>query len=226
MHQFLVKELPNVMTKLPELKDCIIQTLVMISISGIIAFILGMIIGIVLIATKKGGVFENKIVFNIVDKIINIVRSIPFIILLTAAIPLSRLIVGTAIGTKGAIVPLILGTVPFFSRQVESALSEVDDGVIEAAKSMGTGPFGVIFRVYLRESIPSITRVTTITFISLIGLTAMAGAIGGGGLGDFAIRYGYQRYQHDVTCITILILLLLVSIIQFFGNLIIKQTTH
>lgn len=226
MQQFFVKELPNVMNKLPELKDCILQTLIMTGISGIISFVLGLFVGIILISTKEGGVFQNKVVFNIIDKIINIFRSIPFIILLTAAIPLSRLIVGTAIGTKGAIVPLIIGTVPFFSRQVESALSETDEGVIEAARSMGTGPLGIIFRVYLRESIPALVRVTTITFISLVGLTAMAGAIGGGGLGDFAIRYGYQRYQHDVTLVTIIILLLLVSIIQFLGNLIIRKTTH
>ena len=133
---------------------------------------------------------------------------------------------GSAIGTKGAILPLIFGTVPFFSRQVETALAEVDDGLVEAAAAMGPSPVGIIFRVYLKESIPALTRVTTITVISLIGLTAMAGAIGGGGLGDFAIRYGHQRNQVDVTYVTVIILLVIVMILQGIGNLIIKKTTH
>ncbi|MDZ5001598.1 ABC transporter permease subunit, partial [Clostridium perfringens] len=125
--------------------------------------------------------------------------SIPFIILLAAAIPLTRAIVRTAIGTKGSFVPLVLGTIPFFSRHIESALSELDKGVIEAAEAMGSSPLEIIFRVYLKESVPNIIRATTITFVSLVGLTAMAGSVGGGGLGDLAIRYGYQRNQIDIT---------------------------
>ena len=160
------------------------------------------------------------------DKVVNTCRSIPFIILLAAVIPLTRLIVGTALGTKGALVPLIIGTVPFFSRQIESALSELDQGLIEAAQSMGSSPIEIILRVYLKESIPNIVRATTITFISLVGLTAMAGSVGGGGLGDLAIRYGYQRYQTDVTFVTIIILLIIVNVIQGVGDFIIKKTTH
>ena len=133
---------------------------------------------------------------------------------------------GTAIGTKGALVPLVIGTVPFFSRQIESALLELDKGVIEAAQSMGSSPIEIIFRVYLKESIPNIVRAITITFVSLVGLTAMAGSIGGGGLGDFAIRYGYQRYQNDITFVTVVILLIIVNVIQGLGNYIIKKTTH
>ena len=147
-------------------------------------------------------------------------------ILLAALIPVSRFITGTAIGTVGAMVPLVVGTVPFFSRQVESALSSVDHGLIEAAKSMGSSDVGIIFRVYLKESIPSIIRVTQITSVSLIGLTAMAGAIGGGGLGDFAIRYGHQRGQTDVTYVTVLVILLMVWIIQAVGNFFIKRLSH
>ena len=138
----------------------------------------------------------------------------------------NRAIVGTAIGTKGAIVPLIFGTVPFLSRQIENALVEVDKGVIEAAKSMGSGPIEIIFRVYLREGLAGIIRAITITFISLIGLTAIAGSVGGGGLGDLAIRYGYQRFQTDVTIVTVIILLILISIVQSIGNFLIKKISH
>ena len=218
--------LPNVMNKLPELGKSIIDTFYMIGISGSISFVFGLLLGIILVVTRKGNILENKVVFYVLDKIINIFRSIPFIILLAAAIPLTRLIVGTAVGTKGALVPLVIGTVPFFTRQIESALSELDNGLIEAAQSMGSSPVEIIFRVYLKESIPNIVRATTITFISLVGLTAMAGSVGGGGLGDLAIRYGYQRYQNDVTFVTIIILLIIVNLIQGLGDLIIKKTTH
>lgn len=218
--------LPNVVNKLPELVESIFQTLYMIGISGVISFIFGSILGIILVVTRKGNILENKIIFNVLDKVVNTCRSIPFIILLAAVIPLTRLIVGTALGTKGALVPLIIGTVPFFSRQIESALSELDQGLIEAAQSMGSSPIEIILRVYLKESIPNIVRATTITFISLVGLTAMAGSVGGGGLGDLAIRYGYQRYQTDVTFVTIIILLIIVNVIQGVGDFIIKKTTH
>lgn len=218
--------LPNVVNKIPEIGKSIIDTFYMIGISGGISFIFGLFLGITLVVTKKGSILENKTIFYVLDKIINIFRSIPFIILLAAAIPLTRLIMGTAIGTKGALVPLVIGTVPFFTRQIESALSELDQGLIEAAQSMGSSPWEIIFRVYLKESIPNIVRATTITFISLVGLTAMAGSVGGGGLGDLAIRYGYQRYQNDVTFVTIIILLIIVNLIQGIGDFIIKKTTH
>ena len=226
MEELINRLLPNVVNKLPELGKSVIDTFYMIGISGGISFVFGLILGIILVVTKKGNILENKIVFNVLDKIINIFRSIPFIILLAAAIPLTRAIVGTAVGTKGALVPLVIGTVPFFTRQIESALSELDNGLIEAAQSMGSSPLEIIFRVYLKESIPNIIRATTITFISLVGLTAMAGSVGGGGLGDLAIRYGYQRFQNDVTFVTIIILLIIVNLIQGIGDLIIKKTTH
>ncbi|HCW53879.1 MAG TPA: ABC transporter permease [Clostridium sp.] len=226
MEELINKLLPNVVNKLPELGKSIVDTFYMIGISGAISFIFGLILGIILVVTKKGNILENKIVFNVLDKIVNIFRSIPFIILLAAAIPLTRVIVGTAVGTKGALVPLVIGTVPFFTRQIESALSELDNGLIEAAQSMGSSPVEIIFRVYIKESIPNIIRATTITFISLVGLTAMAGSVGGGGLGDLAIRYGYQRFQNDVTFVTIIILLIIVNIIQGIGDFIIKKTTH
>lgn len=226
MEEILLKYIPNVLNNKAELIKCIGETVVMVSISGIISLFIGTLIGILLVVTKKGNILENLPINNIIDKVINTFRSIPFIILLAALIPLTRIIVGTAIGTKGAIVPLVFGTVPFFARQIETALLEVDKGVIEAAQSMGSGPLDIIFRVYLRESLPGIIRGITITFISLIGLSAMAGSIGGGGLGDFAIRYGYQRFQMDITYVTIVILLVFVSIIQGLGNFIIRKINY
>ncbi len=217
---------PHVLPKIDELYYSTLQTLYMMLTAGSLAFIGGLILGVVLIVTKEGGILEHRLTFVCLDRFINILRSIPFVILLAALIPLSRLLVGTAIGTVGAIVPLVVGTVPFFSRQVESALSGVDRGLIEAALSMGSSPLGIIFRVYLKESIPALVRVTQITAISLIGLTAMAGAIGGGGLGDFAIRYGHQRGQTDITYVTIVVILLMVSVIQGLGNYLIKKTSH
>ena len=226
MVEFLNQIMPNVMGKLPELWKCTGQTLSMMLYSGIISFVIGIVLGVVLTVTKKGGILQNKIIYGILDKIINIFRSIPFVILMAALRPFTRALVGTAIGTKGAMVPLVFGTVPFFTRQVETALAELDQGLIEAAQAMGNSPFEIIFRVYLKESIPALTRGTTITAISLVGLTAMAGAVGGGGLGDFAIRYGHQRNQTDVTWVTVLLMLILVSVLQGAGDLIIKKTRH
>lgn len=226
MAELLNKIIPNVMNKLPDFLAAIKDTLVMVVWSGSIAFVLGLILGIIIVVTKPGGILENKVLYQILDKLINFFRSIPFIILLTWVIPLSRAIMGTAINVPGAIVPLIMGTVPFFSRQVESALAETDQGLIEAALSMGSGPLEIIFRVYLRESVAAIARGTTITAISLVGLTAMAGAVGSGGLGDFAIRYGHDRNMTDVTWVTVIVVFILVSIIQVIGNIVVKKNRH
>ena len=226
MVAFLNNVMPNVMGRLPAFFDAIRDTLIMILWSGAFAFVIGLFLGIVITVTKPGGILDNKVIYQILDKLINFFRSIPFIILLTWVIPLSRAIMGTAINVEGAIVPLILGTVPFFSRQVESALAETDYGLIEAALSMGSGPLEIIFRVYLRESIAAIARGTTITAISLVGLTAMAGAVGSGGLGDFAIRYGHDRNMTDVTWITVIVVFILVSIIQLPGNLVVRKNRH
>ena len=224
--EFISKIFPNVITKIPELIESFNQTMYMVLISGTISLFFGMMIGVLLIVTKKGGILENKLIFTALDKVVNIFRTIPFIILLAALIPLTRFIVGSAIGTKGALVPLIFGTVPFLSRQIETALAEMDHGLIEAAQSMGSSPIQIIFRVYLKESIPNIIRAVTITVVSLIGLTAMAGAIGGGGLGDFAIRYGHQRNQVDATYATVIILIILVNLIQGISIYFIRKSTH
>ena len=226
MQELLEQWIPNVMDKLPEFGQAIIDTIVMTLWSGVIAFIAGMILGIILTVTKTGGILENRAVFQVLDKLINIFRSVPFIILLTALLPLTRFVTGTAIGVKGAILPLVFGVVPFFTRQVESALAEVDTGLIEAAESIGYSPLEIIYRVYLREGIPALARVTTITLINLIGLTARAGVVGAGGLGDFAIRYGHNRFQTDVTAVTVVVLILMVCIIQMAGSMIAKKNTH
>jgi D-methionine transport system permease protein len=218
--------IPNVLTKIPELLKCLGQTLYMMGITGGISFCIGIVLAVVLTVTRKGGILENLPLWTTADKIINFFRSVPFIILIALLIPVTRAIAGTAIGVKGAIVPLVFGAAPFFTRQIESALAEIDRGSIEAAQSLGSGPLGIIFRVYLKESVPGIIRGTTITFISLVGLTAMAGAVGGGGLGDFAIRYGYQRYQTDVTIVTVIVLILIVTIIQALGAFFARKAAH
>ena len=226
MQELLNKWIPNVMERLPDFWQAIGDTLLMVVWSGVISFVLGLALGVVVTVTRPGGILENRAVYQLLDKLINFIRSIPFIILLTAVMPLSRLIMGTAIYVRGAIVPLVFGTVPFFTRQVESALAQVDKGLVEAALSMGSSPLEIVFRVYLRESVAAIARGTTITLISLIGLTAMAGLVGAGGLGDFAIRYGHDRNMTDVTYVTVLVVFLLVSLIQFVGGRIVKKNTH
>lgn len=226
MQELLNKWIPNVMERLPDFWQAIGDTLLMVVWSGAISFVLGLALGVVVTVTRPGGILENRAVYQLLDKLINFIRSIPFIILLTAVMPLSRLIMGTAIYVRGAIVPLVFGTVPFFTRQVESALAQVDKGLVEAALAMGSSPMEIVFRVYLRESIAAIARGTTITLISLIGLTAMAGVVGAGGLGDFAIRYGHDRNMTDVTYVTVLVVFLLVSLIQFIGGRIVKKNTH
>lgn len=214
------------MARVPEFLDSIVDTLIMLGISGVISFVFGLIFGIIVTVTKKGGIFENLVIYHILDKAINIFRSIPFVILITMLLPATRLIVGTGIGVKGAIFPLIVGTVPFFSRQIESALTEVGPGVVEAAQAMGLSRFAIIFKVYLREGVPSIARAATLTAISLIGLTAMAGAVGAGGLGDFAIRYGHNRFMEDVTWVTVITIIIIVCVLQLIGDLVAKKNTH
>lgn len=218
--------LPNLDRLSGELLKSIGQTATMIGVSGTIAWVLGILVGVLLVTTRPGGILENRAVFTFFDRAIDIIRSIPFIILIVLLIPLSRFLVGTGAGVTGSFVALVFGTVPFFARQVESVLSDIDHGLIEASEAMGFSPMQIIFGVYLKESIPGITRVTMITFVSFVGITAIAGAIGAGGIGDFAIRYGYQMGYRDMIWLTVLIILAVISVFQFFGNLIIRRTTH
>lgn len=217
---------PNLEQLWPELLESIQQTAIMVSISGVIAWFLGIATGVVLVTTRRGGILENRWVFNVIDRLIDIVRSIPFIILIVLLIPVSRFVLGTGSGVNGSFVALICGTTPFFARQVEQVLSEVDAGLVEASAAMGYSPFEIIKDVYLRESIPGITRVTMITFVSLMSVTAIAGAIGAGGIGDFAIRYGYQMHYTDMIWLCVIIILATISIFQLIGNWIIRRATH
>lgn len=202
------------------------ETLNMTLVTGVAIVILGTILGIAVVVTKKGGIMENAPIAFVLDKFINFFRSVPFVILIALLVVPSTIIMGTYIGILGTYVPLVLGTVPFFARQIESSLMEVEDGLVEASEAMGCSPMQIIYRVYLKESIPSIVRGTSITLISLIGLTAMAGQVGGGGLGSFAIRFGYQRQMVDATWSTVVIILIIVTIIQGISNYIVKKTTH
>ena len=226
MQEFLNELIPNVMAKLSDFYAAIGDTLLMVIWSGAISFVLGLILGVLLTVTRPGEILEHKVLYQIVDKLVSLFRSIPFIILLTWVMPVSRAIMGTAIYVRGAIVPLVFGCVPFFTRQVESALAELDPGLIEAALSMGSTPLEIIFQVYLKESVAAIARGTTITAISLLNLTAMAGAVGAGGLGDFAIRYGHDRNMADVTNVTVVVLVLLVCLMELLGGRIVKKSTH
>ena len=199
------------------------ETVYMVAVSMAVATALGVPLGVLLSATGKGGILEARALNKALGAVVNAIRSIPFIILMVAIIPLTRLIVGTAIGTTAAMVPLIIAAVPFIGRQVETSLVEVPYGLVEAALSMGATPLQIIRRVLLPEAMPSIVAQLTTVIISLVGESAMAGAIGGGGLGDLAIRYGYQRFRPDVMIATVVILIILVQLVQFAGNLLAKR---
>ena len=223
---FLETHFPNVLTLQSEFIQATLETIQMVVISSIIAGTLGIAVGVLMVVTNQGGILENAKLYNIIEKIVNVFRSIPFIILLALISPFTRLVVGTTIGTNAAIVPIVVGTIPFFSRQVENALLEVNPGVVEAAISMGASPLEIIFQVYLREGLTALIRVSAVTIINLISLTAMAGVVGGGGLGNMAIARGHNRFQGDVVLVSTLLILVLVFISQAIGNYFIKKTTH
>ena len=195
-----------------------IETVYMVMFSTLFATLLGFPIGIALVVTEKGGLVENEAIYRILDGIVNVCRSFPFIILMIVLFPFSRLIVGTTIGTTASIVPLSIGAAPFVGRVVESALKEVEKGLIEAAVSMGTNPKDIILKVMIPEALPSLVLGETLTVINIIGYSAMAGAIGGGGLGDLAIRYGFHRFQTDVLIAAVIVIIVLVQVIQVIGN--------
>ncbi len=202
------------------------QTIYMVGVSGIIASLLGIPIGVILISTRNGGILSNPIINSMTSAFVNGLRSIPFIILLVAIIPLTRLIAGTSIGTTAAIVPLTVGTIPFIARLVENTLEEVPTGLIEAGLAMGASPVQIIAKILIPEGLVGIINGLTITVITLVNYSAMAGAVGAGGLGDLAIRYGYQRFNLTVMFVTIIILILLVQIIQMTGDRIAKACSH
>ena len=200
------------------------ETLYMLSVSAIIAAVIGIPLGILLVVTEKNNILSCPMINKPLAFVINMIRSIPFIILMVAIIPLTRIIAGTSIGTTAAIVPLTLAAIPYTARMVETSIREIPSGLIEAAESMGASPLQIIYKVLIPEALPAVIQNMTVVIVSLIGSSAMAGTIGGGGLGDLAIRYGYQRFQADMMIATILVLIVIVQVIQWVGNNLSKKT--
>lgn len=226
MAELLNSVIPNVVLRSGQFWQAFRETLQMVGIVGVLAVLIGVPFGVLLFVTKSGGILQNGPIHFVLNKICDIFRSIPFILLAVILFGLSRLVVGTAIGVKGAIIPLTIATVPFLGRQIEGALSEVPSGLLEAAQAMGCSPWEIIWRVYLKEAIPGIARGVTITLISLINFTAIAGAIGAGGLGNFAISYGHGKNLPDIMWTVLIVIILMVSIVQTIGNTVVKRTTH
>lgn len=208
---------------IPLLSKALGETIYMVAVSMAIASVLGIPLGVLLHTTSRGQILESTALNRIIGAIVNAIRSIPFIILMVAIIPLTRILVGSAIGTTAAMVPLVIASVPFIGRQVETSLKEVPYGLVEAALAMGATPCQIIWHVLLPEAMSSIAAQLTTVIISLVGESAMAGAIGGGGLGDLAIRYGYQRFRPEIMLATVVILIILVQAVQFAGNTLAKR---
>ena len=202
------------------------DTFYMVFLATAISIIFGVPLGVILLITSKGYFYENTYFYNVLGTIVNALRSIPFIILMVAIIPLTKFLVGTSIGTTAAIVPLTVSTIPFLARLVETSLRTVPYGLVEAAQSMGTSPYKIIKKVLLPEALPELIQNFTLTVIVIIGCSAMAGTIGGGGLGDIAIRYGYQRFQVEIMIATVIILILMVQLTQVLGDYLTKKVDH
>ena len=205
------------------LLPALIETIYMVTVSTIFTVILGFISAVGLIVSAPRGLRPNALIYKCLNLVINVLRSFPFIILMISIFPLTKIIAGTTIGTNAAIVPLTLGAAPFAARIIETALLEVDYGIIEAAKSFGSKTHQIIFKVMVKEAMPSIVLGVTLTIINIIGYSAMAGTIGGGGLGDVAVKYGYYRFKTDIMIYTVIILIVVVQIIQALGNLLYRK---
>ncbi|MFF5158717.1 methionine ABC transporter permease [Streptomyces sp. NPDC000348] len=202
----------------PLLEQACTETLIMVGWSTLIAVVGGLPLGILLVLTDKGGLLQNTLVNKVIGQIVNIGRSLPFIILMVALMNFTRWVTGTTIGSEAAIVPLAIGGIPFFARLVETAVREVDHGLVEAVQAMGGNTWTIVRKVLVPEALPSLIASTTTTVIALIGYSAMAGTVGGGGLGDLAVRYGYQRFETGLMWITVAILAVVISLIQFAGD--------
>lgn len=194
------------------------DTIYMTLAATFFSYVFGMILGVILVVTRKGGIAPRPMIYSALDIIVNITRSFPFLILMIAVIPITRFIVGTTIGNNATIVPLVLSAAPFVARLVESSLLEVDRGVVEAAQSMGATIWQIISRVLVPEAMPSLINGCAVATITILGYSAMAGAVGGGGLGKLAIMYGYNRYQTDIMIITVILLIIIVQAFQSVGN--------
>lgn len=210
--------LPNV--KWPKVWEATLETLYMTGISVLATFIIGIFLGLLLFLTSKGNIWENKTINSIVAAFVNIFRSIPFIILIILLIPFTKVLVGTMLGANAALPALIIGAAPFYARMVEIGLREIDKGVLEAARAMGAKTSTIIFKVFLPESMPALISGITVTAIALVGYTAMAGAVGAGGLGNLAYLEGFQRNHNDVTIFSTILILVIVFIIQFIGDVV------
>ncbi len=208
------------------LTEGIIDTIIMTATATLLAYVIGLPLGVLLTTSAKNGLRPNAFLHSLIGGIVNIVRSIPFIILLVAIIPFTRLIVHTSLGVPGAVVPLVITAAPFVARVVEQSIAEVDSGLVEAAQSFGASNLAIVFKVLLFESLPSLIRGAALTFVTLFGFSAMAGTVGAGGLGDIAIRYGYQRYQYDVMIVAVILCIILVQIVQTIGDLTAKAIDH
>lgn len=216
LEQLLANWLPNV--DWAEIGYASLDTLNMLGGATLFTVLLGLPLGVLLFLTGPRQMFEQRALYGVLSLVVNVLRSVPFVILLILMIPLTVLITGTSLGVAGAIPPLVVGATPFFARLVETALREVDRGIIEATQAMGASTLQIIFRALLPEALPGLIAATTVTAITLVSYTAMSGLIGGGGLGDLAVRYGYQRYQPDVMAVTVILLLILVQVLQTVGD--------
>ena len=208
------------------LTDGVWDTLVMVVISTAFAYLIGLPLGVALILTQPHGIRPHRGVYRVLDWIVNIGRSVPFIILMVAIMPFTRMVVGTTIGVKGAIVPLVVSAAPFIARMVETSLNEVDAGVVEAAQSMGASTLQIVWKVYLPEAKPSLILGGAISLVTILAYTAIAGTVGAGGLGDIAIRYGYYRYQDQMMIVTVVLLIVLVQVIQSVCDIIARKIDH
>ncbi|WP_313638178.1 methionine ABC transporter permease [Paenibacillus sp.] len=209
-----------------EMMDATVATLKMIVFSGLFTIILGLPLGILLYLCERSNSIVIRVIYSVLSLLVNILRSVPFIILMVALIPITKEIVGTSIGVLGTIPPLVIGAAPFFARLVETALREVDRGVIEAAQGMGASTNQIVMRVLLPEARPGLLAGVTITLVTLVSYTAMAGQVGGGGLGDLAIRYGYLRYETEIMIISITFIVILVQLLQMAGDRLVKYYTR
>lgn len=219
----LAEWFPNVVKIWPQFVQATWETIYMTFWSAVVAAVLGIGTGIFLVMTQPGGIDADPPFYSFLDKVVNLLRSVPFIILLAVIAPITKYIVGTTVGTAAALVPLIVGIFPFYARQIQNALLSIEPSVIEAAQAMGSSPTEIIFWIYLRECLPDIIRASVVTIISLLGLTTMAGAIGSGGLGDIAISIGYARFENDVTFAALLVILVLVFATQIIGDQLAKK---
>jgi len=209
-----------------EIGKATVDTLLMMSASLVLTVIIGIPLGVMLFLSSKGRLAANSVLNAVLSFIVNVLRSLPFIILLIVMLPVTVLLVGTSLGVLGAIPPLVVGTAPFYARLVETALREVDNGVVEATQAMGGSTYQIVTRALLPEALPGVIAGATVSAIALVGYTAMAGVVGAGGLGDLAVRFGYQRFQTDVMFVTVALLLVLVQILQMLGDRLVAKISH